>query len=110
MTILAYSELLRRIGGIEEKKVEQFYKVIASHNITSLRYKALKNLAKQDKSTIGKLLQNLNVNKSGGCYITIKKFFLEMNKNGILDTVVVGNRTYWKFSDKAKHLKLYLKY
>lgn len=110
MAILAYSELLKRISGVEEKKVELFYQLIAKYNITSLRYNAFKKLAELEPSTIGNILQSLDVNKSGGCYLTVKKFFLKMQEVDILEVRKIGNRTYWKFKDEARDLALYLKF
>ena len=108
MSVLAYSELLKRIVGIDEKILEKPYQIISKHNTTKNRLAVLKELARTEKNTIGRLLKNLKLNRSGGSYLTIKKYFLELEKEGLLKKEKVNKTEVWSFSEKYNDLKVFI--
>ncbi|MBR9691241.1 hypothetical protein GOV06_00475 [Candidatus Woesearchaeota archaeon] len=108
MSVLAYSELLKRIVGIDEKKLEKPFIILSKHNTTKNRLNILKELAQNEKITVGKLLRNLHQNIGGGSYLTIKKYFLELEKEGLLKKEKIKNKEIWSFSEEYKDLKEFI--
>ena len=106
--MLAYSEILKRITGVEERNLEKYFRLLSESQLSPLRYSVLKQLAKQDKATIGSLLQSLDQHRTGGTYVTIQSFFTELAGKGLLEKVPVGRRNYWKFKEELSQLKQYL--
>lgn len=108
MSVLAYSELMKRIVGVDETKLETPFKILNNNNTTKTRLKILKELAKQDKATIGKLLKNSGHNRTGGSYITIKNYFLDLEKDGLLKKEKRGTIEEWSFSEKYEDIKVFI--
>lgn len=108
MSVLAYSELMRRITGIDERKLEKPFIILSKYNTTKNRMNILKELAKHEKIGIGKLLKNVHQNIGGGSYLTIQKYFMELEKEGILKKEIVDGKTLWSFSEQNKELKEYV--
>jgi hypothetical protein len=108
MAVLAYSEIVKHILGIEERKIEKYFIVLTRNATSPLRFHALRELAKKEKSTVGGILHGLKENRSGGTYISISKFFENLEKEGLLKKHKTENRTYWEFSENAKEFKEYL--
>lgn len=108
MSVLAYSELMRRIVGVEESELERPFKILSDHNTTSLRLAAIKELSRHESISIGKLLQTLKQPRGGGSYLTVRKYFMELEKTGLLVRTRVGNRTEWGISKKNEDFKRYV--
>lgn len=108
MSILGYSEIVKKITGEDEYSFENIMVTLSKHSLSSLRIKALKELAKQKNSTITKILKRLKENTTGGTHISIKSFFINLEKENILSKEKINNRTYWKFTDKYKNFCKYL--
>lgn len=109
MSVLAYSKLLEKITGIDEKDLEKPFIILSRLKTTPNRLKLLKNLANLEKSSIGGLLKNSNMNRSGGSYLTLKKYFLELEKEGILIRNKVGFKEEWSFSKENLILKDFIR-
>ena len=108
MSVLAYSELLKRITGIKESELEKPFIILGKHNTTENRLKVLRELANHDKATIGFLLKRCKLNKSGGSYLTIKKFFEELEKDGLLKRHQKNKKQEWSFSKEFSSLKEFI--
>jgi len=108
MSVLAYSEIMKKITGIDEKRLEKPFLILSRHKITKNRLKVLKELANHEKITIGKILKNLKQSRGGGSYLTIRDFFLELEKEGLLKREKINNKCYWSFSDKNIQLKEFI--
>ncbi|MFT4304690.1 MAG: hypothetical protein ACMXX8_01230 [Candidatus Woesearchaeota archaeon] len=108
MTILAYSELLKRITGIDEKRLEMPFVVLNRNNTTKNRLSILKALAEREPITIGFLLQKSNQARGGGSYLTIRKYFESLEKEGLLKRSKIKSKTLWSFSEEYHELKKYI--
>ena len=108
MSVLAYSELLKRIANIEEEKLEKPYIILSKNNTTKNRLRVLKELARREKSTIGSLLKKTHQNKGGGSYLTIKKYFQQLEKEGLLKSERKNKKKVWFFSPEFKELKEFI--
>ena len=108
MSVLAYSELLKRISGIDQEKLDQPFKILNSSNTTQNRLKAIKALAKHEPITLGKLLQAIGLPKGGGSYLTIRDYFYTLEDKGLLMSVEKKGKKFWKFTEKGDHLKRYI--
>ena len=108
MSVLAYSELLKRITGIEEYELEIPFKILNKNNTTQNRLKAIKSLALQEPVSLGKLLSSIDMPRGGGSYITIRKYFQALEKDGLLQTKLDKGKTIWQFSKKGELLKKYI--
>ncbi|MGM5487987.1 MAG: hypothetical protein ACQESG_03495 [Nanobdellota archaeon] len=108
MSVLSYSELLRRIANIDEQTLEKPYKILQRHTCTGNRLVVLRCLARQDRATIGQLLQKTGHNKGGGSYITIQRFFEALSTDGLLVSEKRGNRVYWKFAPEYHTIKEFM--
>lgn len=108
MSVLAYSELLKRITGIEEAQLEGPFKILNKSNTTPVRLKALKALARHEPTSLGKLLQTISLHRGGGTYLTIRKYFILLEKKGLLENKKENGRTVWKFTDKGEILRRYI--
>ena len=109
MSVLAYSELLKRITEIDENMLEQPFKILNATNTTPTRLKVIKALAIYEPISLGKLLQKVGLPRGGGSYITIRKYFLNLEHKGLLETVKENNKTRWKFSSQGEILKRYIR-
>jgi hypothetical protein len=108
MSVLAYSELLKRITGINEKELEEPFKILSQSHTTKNRFKTIKYLSLYEPISIGKLLHKIGLPRGGGSYLTIKKFFLSLEKKGLLQKEKDGMGYVWKFTERGDHLKKYL--
>jgi len=110
MSILAHSELLKRNCGIDEKKLEIPILILNRNNTTKNRLKILKSLAHYEPITIGLLLQKSHQARGGGSYLTIRKYFESLEKEGLLKRIKIKTKTLWSFSEEYSHLKKYILY
>lgn len=108
MSILAYSELLKRITGISEDELEKPFIILNRNNTTKYRLEMLKSLAMHEPISIGKLLKSNKLPRGGGSYITIQRYFLDLEKEGLLQKNIENKKTTWSFSDKYKELKKFI--
>ena len=108
MSVLAYSELLKRIIGIHDEELEEPFKILGRHNTTKTRLTAIKTLARDGPVSLGMLLHSANLPRGGGSYLNIRKFFLELEKEGLLAKNECGNKTEWAFSEKGESLKRFI--
>jgi len=108
MSALAYSELLKRITGINEKDLEEPFKILSKNNTTESRLKIIKGLALYEPISIGNLLHKIGLPRGGGSYLTARKYFLMLAKDGLLEKEKSKNKTIWKFSKKGEYLKRYI--
>lgn len=108
MSVLAYSELLKRIVGINEKALEKPFIILNRNNTTQNRLKVIKELAKTERATIGRLLKNLHQSRGGGSYITIQRYFLALEKDGLLRKYRENNKELWYFSKDYALLKKFI--
>ena len=108
MSALAYSELLKRITGINEKDLEEPFKILSQNNTTKSRLKIIKGLALQEPISIGNLLHKIGLPRGGGSYLTARKYFSMLEKSGLLEKEEVKSKTVWKFSKKGEYLKRYI--
>ena len=108
MSVLAYSELLRRIAGIEQDDLERPFKILSRNNATRKRIEILKILASAEPISIGMLLQKSGLPRGGGSYMTIKRFFLALEKEGLLEHNIVRKRALWQYSASAELFKRYI--
>lgn len=108
MSVLAYSELLKRILKIDERTLEKPFSILSKHNTTPKRLQILKELANQKSITIGKLLQELHRNKGGGSYLTIKRYFEGLEKSGLLTRNKTHQKEEWSFSEEYSGLKEFI--
>jgi len=108
MSVLAYSELLKRITGINEKDLEEPFKILSENNTTKNRLKIIKGLALHEPISMGNLLHKLGFPRGGGSYLTARKYFLMLEADGLLEKQKEKNKTIWKFSKKGEDLKKYI--
>ena len=111
MSVLAYSELLKRIAGVNEQKLEEPFKILHNSNTTATRLKVIKTLAKYEPITLGKLLKIAGFPTGGGSYMTIRAYFYELEKKGLLKSSRRGKamkKTYWEFTEKGEEMKKYI--
>ena len=108
MSVLAYSELLKRIAGIEEKDLEAPFRILSKNNTTSMRLEVIKGLARYEPMSTGMLLQKLGFPRGGGSYITIQNFFSSLEKEELLERRKIKSKTLWAFSNKGELLKRYI--
>jgi len=108
MSVLAYSELLKRITGIEERKLEEPFKILNKNNTTPTRLKAIKGLALHGPISLGKLLQTIGLPRGGGSYLTIRRYFLSLEKEGLLKKEMINKKTIWGFSEEGEILKKFI--
>ncbi|MBI4451126.1 hypothetical protein HY642_04065 [Candidatus Woesearchaeota archaeon] len=108
MSVLAYSELLKRIAGINESQLEAPFKILSQNNTTKTRLAVIKGLANHEPISIGKLLQAVHLPRGGGSYMTIQKYFVSLQKAGLLDCRKIKNRTLWSFTKEGGELKRYI--
>lgn len=108
MSVLAYSELLKRITGIHDEELEEPFKILGRHNTTETRLAAIKTLARNEPISLGMLLHSAKLPRGGGSYLNIRKFFLELEKEGLLSRNEHGNKTEWAFSEKGALLKRFI--
>ena len=108
MTVLAYSELVKRIMNIDEKKLEAPFKILSRLRSTPHRLAILKELARSEQSTIGKLLQKTKHNKGGGSYLAIQSFFNELEKEGLLKKTKENKKTVWMFTPEYTDLREFI--
>ena len=109
MSVLAYSELLKEITGINEEKAEEFFFRISNLSLSPLRSKCLKELVKKEKATVSSILKEMNETNCGGTYKSIKKFFNKLTDENIITKEKVGNRTYYKASKPAAEFFKYMR-
>jgi len=100
---------MKDILDLDKESVELQLEKLASHKLTGLRLLALKQLSKEEKGTVCSILKKVVPNNTGGTYKTVIAFFLALETDSILAREKVGNRSYWKFSEKAKDLENYFK-
>lgn len=103
MSVLAYSELLQRITGIDDHQLEEPFKILSQNNTTTSRFKIIKGLAVHQPISIGNLLQKLHFPRGGGSYLTTRKYFTSLEKDGLLEKDKIKNKTMWRFSGKGEH-------
>ncbi|MCD4666499.1 hypothetical protein K8R47_01665 [archaeon] len=108
MSVLAYSELLKRIFNIDENQFRKPYQILSRYNPTKNRIEILKQLALHDKITIGQLLKKTNHNKGGGSYLTIKKYFENLAKEGLLIKYQKKKKILWSFSEEYLDVKRFI--
>lgn len=108
MSVLAYSELLRRIAGIDEKELETPFRILNRNNTTQNRLRVLKALADHEPISIGALLQKLHQPRGGGSYITIKRYFRDLEKEGLLKSEKKKNIEVWSFGGSHQLLKRFI--
>lgn len=108
MSILAYSELMKRIAGIDEHNLETPFIILNRNNTTPNRLKVLKALAAKDESSLGKLLKHCKMNRGGGSYLTIKNYFRSLEDEGLLQRKKELNREIWSFSKKYEDIKKFI--
>ena len=108
MSVLAYSELLRRIAGVDEKSLQRPYEILSKHNTTKKRLQALKALAEHGPCTIGKLLQAMHHNRGGGSYLTLQTYFNNLAHDGLMVKQPKNNRLEWSFSKDYQHFQSFL--
>jgi hypothetical protein len=105
MTALGYSELLKRITGIDQKKLEAPFIILNRNNTTKVRLDVIKQLARLGPLTIGLLLQKSNQPRGGGSYLTIRKYFEALEREGLLKKEKIKTKTLWSFSDDHRDFK-----
>ncbi len=108
MSVLAHSELLQRIMGIEETALEKPFALLSKTRATQKRLAALRELAKKEPATIGQVLQALHENKGGGSYLTIRAFFRQLEEGGMLKHESINNRNVWAFSQAHLAMKKFI--
>lgn len=108
MPMIGYSQLMKDIFNVDKDSVEMMLKSLAKHKPTELRMKVLYGLAKTEESTISALLKMAGENNTGGTYKTIHSFFRTLEKDCLLCSQRRGYREYWRFTEKAKDLQIYL--
>ncbi len=108
MAVLAQSELLKEITGIDESKTEEFFFRMDNIMMSPLRKKCLKRLIVVGKATVSSLLKDLGEANYGGTYQSIKGFFNKLVEEGILTKQPVGIRTYYCPSKPASEFMKYL--
>ncbi|MBI2102372.1 hypothetical protein HYT55_00910 [Candidatus Woesearchaeota archaeon] len=108
MSVLAYSELLKRITGIDDHQLEEPFKILSQNNTTQSRCKIIKGLALYEPISIGNLLRKSELPRGGGSYLTVRKYFLSLEKAGLLEKYLLHNRAVWRFSKNGEHLRKYL--
>ena len=108
MSVLAYSELLRRITGIDQETLELPFVILNKNNTTRKRLLIIKELAKKEKATIGQLLESVGLPRGGGSYLTIQDYFLSLEKEGLLQRTNVGKKVVWSFSEKHAPFKRFV--
>src|SRR3989344_9107264 len=108
MSVLAYSELLKKITGINEKDLEEPFKILSENNTTKSRLKIIKGLALYEPISIGNLLHKMGFPRGGGSYLTTKKYFSMLEKDGLLSKQKIKNKIVWMFSKKGEYLKRYI--
>jgi len=108
MSILAYSEILKKVTGIDEKELEKPFIILSRHNSTPKRFKILRVLANNEKSTISSLLKKAKLNRGGGSYLTIRKYFQSLEKEGLLKKEKINKKETWEFSEEYNDLKEFI--
>jgi|GEM_PF-5402338 len=103
--ILGYSELLKRITGIDQKRLEMPMVILNRNNTTKNRMNILRDLVKYEPITVGLLLQKAKQPRGGGSYITIRKYFKCLEKEGLLKSKKMGAKTLWSISDEYSDIK-----
>jgi len=74
MSVLAYSELLKRITGIKDQDLEEPFRILSQNNTTESRLRIIKGLALHEPISIGKLLHTIGLPRGGGSYLTTRKY------------------------------------
>lgn len=108
MSVLAYSELLKRITGINERELETPFQLLNRNHTTKKRLEVLKGLAKHEPISVGKLLHSIGFPRGGGSFITMRNYFLALEKDGILERKKIKTKDIWQFSTKAEVLKRFI--
>jgi len=108
MSLLGYSELFQRITGVNIHSIEDVMLMLEETKTTSQRLKVLKALSHYEKTTISTLLKDLKMNRGGGTYLNIQKYFNLLKEKGLLISEKDGIKEYWSFSEKFYGIKLYL--
>jgi hypothetical protein len=108
MSVLAYSEMLKRIAGVDKNKLERPFIILSKHNTTEKRLNILRRMAEHDGITIGKLLKLSHQNTGGGSYLTIQRYFKELQKDGLLDVKLKNNKHIWSFSDEYSDIREFI--
>lgn len=108
MSVLAYSELFQRITGLNIRSIKDVMTLLEETKTTSLRLKVLKTLSHYDKVTISGLLKDSHMNRGGGTYLNIQKYFLLLEEKGLLVSEKSKTRVFWFFAPDFYDVKLYL--
>ena len=108
MSFFGHSKIVELLTGIKDYELQNNISLLSKYRFSELRHKSLRKLAELERSTIPSILKNLKENKSGGTYLTINRFFQDLQKEGILNTDTVGKRTYWKFSVNGQSFRKFL--
>ena len=72
MTVLGYAKIMQLLTGTNEYEFENYMVRISKHGLSKLRIEVLKELAKQERETIGTILKELKENTTGGTFKSIK--------------------------------------
>ncbi len=108
MSALAYSELLKRITGVRDEELEEPFKILARHNTTETRLAVIKALAREGPISLGMLLHSVDLPRGGGSYLTVRKYFTALERDGLLVRRTRMNKTEWSFSEKGTMLKRFI--
>ena len=108
MSVLGYTEIMRLLTGNDEYQFEEHILTISKYGISELRLNILKQLAISKRATISHILISNDSTNTGGTYKSINSFFKALEKEKILEEEKVGNRTYWKFTEKCTDFSKYL--
>jgi len=108
MSVLAYSELLKRIVGVKTEDLETPFIILNKNNTTKNRLKVIKELSKKGKSTIGNLLKSVGLPRGGGSYLTIRNYFLDLEKQDLIRREKKRNKTFWMFTEKNEPLRKFI--
>lgn len=101
MSVLGYSEIIKEIYGITPESIENEIALLLKSKPTKVKIQLLKKLAQAPKATVSELMRKEKLNNTGGSFRSIKKFFNELSKLGIIEKEIIGRRTYFKFKEKS---------
>lgn len=101
MSVLGYSELLKEIYGITPESIESEISQLLKSKPNEKKIKILKNLAGKERATVSELLRGEKMPNTGGSFLAMTNFFLELEKLKILNKEEIGRRTYFSFPDSS---------
>jgi len=101
MSVLGYSELMKKIFGITPKTLQGELSQLLKTKPTQKKIEVLRELASTKRATIGKLMKKKKMTYTGGSFNSMKTFFEELYQLKILQKEIIGRRTYYTFTKKS---------